>query len=313
MNIHFWGVRGSIPSPLTPAQIQAKITAVVQRISPKDLESLDARQKFISSLPQWLYGTIGGNTPCVQLTTKSGKQIILDAGSGIRVMGKNCPPPADKHYSVFFSHFHWDHIQGFPFFDYAYYPDMNFDIYSPFEKAKEYLVKQMDKPNLYPVDFNAFTKNIDFHTLEPAQKYEIDGIEVQCCMMSHPGDSFSYSFVEDGKKIVYATDVELTDIDNLNKANIDKVFRDADVVILDSQYTLEEASKKEKWGHSAFCYAIDFAVSMNIKTIYLFHHEPTYDDKKIDSILQAARWYAAYISGGKVQVKLAVEGQEIEL
>ena len=89
--------------------------------------------------------------------------------------------------------------------------------------------------------------------------------------------------------------------------------KDAAAVILDSQYTVEEAFAKVNWGHSAFCYAIDFAVHWNIKNIYLFHHEPTYDDKKLNSILQAARWYAQYINHAEIEIYLAKEDMEVEI
>ena len=88
MIIDFWGVRGSIPTPLTDQQIKSKIQAVVQRISPKDLVSQDARQAFLDKLPNWVNGTIGGNTSCVHLKNKNGTNFILDAGSGLRGLGK---------------------------------------------------------------------------------------------------------------------------------------------------------------------------------------------------------------------------------
>lgn len=313
LKIHFWGVRGSIPSPLLAADIQAKINAVVQRITPQDLESFDSREKFIAGLPDWIYGTVGGNSPCIQLTTSSGKEIILDAGSGIRMLGKGRRAPADNHYSIFFSHFHWDHICGFPFFDHAFNPSVNIDIYSAFPKAKDYLAIQMSSMQLFPVLWENFSRNFKFHTLETAKEYEIDGLKIKCCAMSHPGGSFSYSFEEDNKKFVYATDVELMDLQSCREEEVNSVFKDADVVVLDTQYTMEEAQAKEKWGHSAFCYAVDFAIAQNIKKIYLFHHEPTYDDKKIDSILNAAKWYSSFISHDNVKVELGVEGLDVEI
>lgn len=313
MKIHFWGVRGSIPSPLTSNQIKAKINACVQRITPKDLESFDSREKFIADLPDWIYGTVGGNSPCVQLTTASGREIILDAGSGIRILGKERNAPVDNHYSIFFSHFHWDHICGFPFFDHAFNPKVTIDIYSPFEFASDYLAMQMPSVNLFPVLWENFSRNFVFHTMDTRKSYEVDGLKVECCKMSHPGNSYSYSFTEGNRKFVYASDVELMDLDEEGEKDRKRVFSDADVLVIDSQYTLEEAHAKEKWGHSAFCYVIDFAVKMNIKNVYLFHHEPTYDDKKINSILQAAKWYTSYISHDAVKVELAVEGNEVEI
>ena len=146
MNIHFWGVRGSIPAPLTPQQIQAKIAAAIQKITPEDIKSNESREKFLASLPEWLNGTVGGNTPCVEVTSEKGDKLIFDAGTGIRVLGKLGQPAADLHHNILFSHFHWDHIQGLPFYDVIYNPKSSFDIYSPFEKMEDYLRAQMVAP-----------------------------------------------------------------------------------------------------------------------------------------------------------------------
>ena len=311
MKVRFWGVRGSLPTPLTPEQIQSKIMAVIQRIKVEDLESVESRARFVSTLPDWIYGTTGGNTSCIEVKTEK-TEIILDAGTGIRVLGKSKNLPKNNHYHLIFSHFHWDHVQGLPFFDPAYNPASIFDVYSAHENTETYLREQMKTP-YYPVPFDAFTKNFTFHKLQPDKEFFIDDIKVNLSPMSHPGVSYSYSFEHEGKKFVYATDVELKLQDYSNIQNGEKVFRNADCIVLDSQYTVEEAYRKENWGHSAFCYAIDFAVHWNIKKLYLFHHEPTYDDKKINSILQAARWYAQYIDHSEIEINIAREDQEIEI
>ncbi len=312
MLIQFWGVRGSIPACLTSEQIQKKIAAVVQRITPADIASEDARQRFIANLPDWLYGTVGGNTPCVQITTNSGKQFILDAGSGIRVLGKNSSFPEDNHYSLFFSHFHWDHIQGLPFFDPVYNPKFSFDIYSPFPNAKQVLVQQMEKP-YYPVNWKSLTDKIYFHRIIRGIPFDVEGVKVCCCKMRHPGNSYCFSFTEDGKKFVYATDVELNKEAFEHTEERSLVFQNADAVVFDCQYTVEEAAKKENWGHSAFCSAIDFALKWQIKSLYMFHHEPVYDDFKLNSILKAARKYARFVVNNQFKVYLATEGSVIEL
>lgn len=311
MKIHFWGVRGSLPTPIVPEQIQSKIMAVVQRIQPSDLENGETRARFVASLPDWILGTTGGNTPCVEIQDGN-TEIILDAGTGIRVLGKNPSNITSNHFHLFFSHFHWDHIQGLPFFDQAYNPNTVFDIYSAKENTEELLREQMKHP-YYPVSFDSLTKNMTFHNVKQGQAFQVDSFKVNCCNMSHPGVSTSYAFEKDGKKVVYATDVELKTKDFASNAECAAVFKEADIIILDSQYTVEEAYRKANWGHSAFCYAVDFAVHWNIKKIYLFHHEPTYDDKKLDSILNSARWYANYINHSSIQIELAKEGTEINL
>lgn len=310
MNIHFWGVRGSVPTPLTPQQIQSKIMAAIQRVMPKDLESQETRAKFVASLPEWIFGTAGGNTPCVEVNHKN-TTILLDAGTGLRVLGKS--KENAMHYNILFSHYHWDHIQGFPFFDYAFNPDTQFDIYSPWGAAETIFRNQMIEPYSPPSVPKSITKKLYFHTVEAGKSFYIDDIKVTCCKMKHPGDSYSYSMEAAGRKVVYATDVELNNENFEDNSDVKAVFENADVVILDSQYTVEEAAVKKNWGHTAFCYAIDFAIKWNIKSLYLFHHEPAYDDKKLNSLLQAARWYAQYINHSDIKIYLAKEGHEIKL
>lgn len=311
MKIQFWGVRGSLPSPITPQQIQAKISAVIQRLTPKDVVSPEAKEKFISSLPEWLFGTTGGNTPCLSITNKNDIQIVLDCGSGLRSYG-NALKSQNKTFHIFLSHFHWDHIQGLPFFSKAFAPDSKLIFYTFSEDAEQILRKQMVKP-YFPVTFDSFTKNVEFKVLKSGDSFNIEDFKISCCEMSHPGSSFAYSFEENGQKFVYATDVELSQKDYKQDEEHIKTFKDASAIVLDSQYTVEEANEKVNWGHSAFCSAIDFAVFWNIKNLYLFHHEPTYDDKKLNSILTSAKWYAKYIAHSDLNVFLSTENMKIDL
>lgn len=311
MLIHFWGVRGSLPTPISPQQVQSKIMAAVQRISADDIKDEESRARFVSTLPSWIFGTTGGNTSCVEVKS-AGNEIIFDAGTGIRVLGKSKNLPENKVYNLFFTHFHWDHIQGFPFFDAAYDPQSEFNVYSPDADTKKYLEEQMNQP-YYPVPFSALTKKMNFMTLVPGNTINIGDTRIVCCPMSHPGISYSYAVMEGNKKFVFATDVELCTKDFDSSPEIEAVFKDADCLVIDSQYTAEEAYRKQNWGHSAFCYAVDFAVHWGIKNLYLFHHEPTYDDKKLNSILQAARWYAQYITHNDLNIQLAQEDMEIQL
>ncbi len=312
MTIKFFGVRGSIATPLRPDQIQSKISAVVAKITEKDLQSEDAKQRFIANLPQDLFGTVGGNSACVEVVLENGEKIILDAGTGIRVCGKQYSGIANLTFHLLITHFHWDHIQGLPFFDPAFNPTSTLHIYSTCEDAKKLLSDQMSQP-FFPAPFEAFTKNIVFHTLSEYEQFYIGDASLQCKKMFHPGFSYTYKIVENGKTFIHATDVELQQTDFMRTIEADNFFGDADVLVLDSQYTVDDALQKENWGHSAFCYAIDFAHLFNIRELYLFHHEPTYDDKKLYSILKSAQWYSDNVCYGEVRVHLAVEGQEIIL
>lgn len=312
MKVKFWGVRGSLPTPLTPEKIRTKIEAVVQRISVCDLQDSNSRERFVSSLPPSIYGTVGGNSACVEITTKQNDTFILDAGTGIRLLGKKLIQQEKKVFHIFISHFHWDHIQGLPFFDPAYHKETELHFYSPSENIQKILNNQMKYPE-FPVTMDVFTKNVHYHIIDQNFPFYVNGIKVSCKKMSHPGDSYSYSFCEDGKTFIYATDIEIFTKDFEKDGKNDVFFDQADVLVIDSQYTAEEAVEKENWGHSAFCYAVDFASAWNIKKIFLFHHDPGYDDKKVYSILQAARWYASYAVKKDLSLNIAVEGLEVDV
>ncbi|HBB43153.1 MAG TPA: MBL fold metallo-hydrolase [Treponema sp.] len=314
MKVHFWGVRGSLPTPITPAQVQAKIVAAIERITPKDIESEDAKTRFIASLPPWLFGTVGGNTPCIEVVTSSGKQFLLDCGSGLREFGVNGRKPEDNHYTIFMSHFHYDHIQGLPFFGPIYNPNAKIDFYTTFPAAEKIIAGQSICPYL-PLNctWENVKKPFTFHLMHELEPIYIDGVKITCKKMKHPGNSYSFSFEENGKKFIFATDVELQDKDYDRSIEENHFFENADVLVLDSQYTGEEAIAKANWGHSIFCYAVDFANVWNVKKLFFFHHEPTYSDKKIYSILRAAKWYEDYSAKYDVDLNIAVEGQEIEI
>ncbi len=314
MKIKFWGVRGSLPTPLTGDQIKAKINAVLSRVTEKDVKSQEAKMRFISMLPDWLYGTVGGNTACVELRTKTGDVIILDAGTGLRAFSQLGKHPQDLHYHMFMSHLHWDHMQGFPFFGQSFNPKTKIDIYSPFENAEESFEKQSSIPFFPPNGCWKFVKNqITFHTIKEGEPFELCGMTVNSKKMVHPGGSCSYSFVEDGKKFIYATDVELQEKDFDTSVSSNFFFKDADVIVLDSQYTRPEAIKKVNWGHNSFTAAIEFAKTWKCRNLYLFHHEPTYDDKKLESILTTGIDYSSYHSSQDLNIFLAKECQEVEV
>lgn len=312
MKITFWGVRGSLPTPLNAQQVQAKITAAIQRITPKDIESNDARERFISKLPSWLYGTIGGNTACVTVSDEKGHSLILDAGTGLRCYGNSIKNKNNQEFNFFISHFHWDHIQGFPFFNPIYSENSKINIFSGHKNAENLLKVQQNQEN-FPVSFDDLKSKISFYTMEQGKEYKIFGFRVFNCKMNHPGDSYAYSFEHENKKIVYATDTELSDKDLISTPDRELVFKGADGIIIDAQYTMEEANEKENWGHSAFCNAIDFASFWGIKKIFLFHHEPDYDDKKLNTILDSAKWYAEFIVHKEIEIYLATESQEFKI
>jgi len=312
MKIRFWGVRGSIPSPQSPAQIKSKISSILERITPADLESPQTRERFLADLPPWLFGTVGGNTPCIQVESDEYHQFILDAGSGIRELGialsKNRKKTKEIH--LFFSHLHWDHIQGLPFFGPAYDPSVHIHFYSPHSTMEMALKQQMQAP-CFPINMDSMNAKKHFHIL--SDSIQIGDIHIYYKQMNHPGSSYSYMLTDGKKRFIYATDTELSPNDFIRNDENAAFFGGADVLVIDAQYTLGEAIEKYNWGHSAFSLAVDFASNWGISKLLLFHHDPTYDDKKLFSILQSARWYIEHSAIKGLEVLLATEGMEITL
>jgi len=313
MNINFWGVRGSIPAPATPARIKSKISAILEQVTPDDIVDAESRERFMAMLPPWLFGTVGGNSPCISVTFDNLNEcIVFDCGSGLREFGM--AQINDKkiisQYHIFLSHFHWDHLQGLPFFGPCYSPSNKIDFYSPVPDIQKILSGQMAHP-YFPVTLDSMGSNKSYHLLK--NEIKIAGCTVSCKKMNHPGDSYSYCVNENGKRIIYATDVELTSGDFVkNEKNIE-YFNEADLIIIDCQYTLGEAIDKFNWGHSAFSLAVDFAANWNIKHMVMFHHDPAYDDHKLYGILQSARWYLERMNLKGIELTLAYEGLEITI
>ncbi|CEM61178.1 MBL fold metallo-hydrolase [Treponema phagedenis] len=322
MRIHFWGVRGSISAPITPLQIQSKIAAVVQRISEKDIKTQKTREQFIAQLPEWIYGTVGGNTTCVEIETNDGETLIFDAGTGIRELGIDLTRRPDyrkkKHtYHLFFTHFHWDHIQGLPFFIPAFDPRNTIIVYSTRKKAKEFLEEQMKYP-YFPISMlgeDGFAAKFEFRYIKPDEPIiSIGDVDIGWHRVRHPGGCNAYSITEkNGKKVIFSTDTELREQDFEKNEGNKLFYNNTDLMIIDSQYTVPDSIEKQGWGHSTFSIVIDFAASWGIKQVALFHHEPTYDDKKLFSILRSADLYRQHTQVNELRVFLAQEGRDIIL
>ena len=319
MRIHFWGVRGSIPSPMTSLQVQNRIAAVVQRITPKDIESADTREKFLSSLPEWMFGTVGGNTSCVELENSSGDCIIFDAGSGLRELSlglreKSGSSSSGKTFHIFLSHFHWDHIQGLPFFSQGFDPRNQLVFYSTNPDVEKILCDQMKQP-FFPVPLigpGGFRAKMDFiHLNDTVQNLVIGQSRIDWLQVNHPGGCVAYKVTDSDKRFIYSTDTELTRDDFLDTPVNSNFYSDADILVLDSQYTMGEAIEKNGWGHSAFSLSVDFALKWKVKNLVLFHHEPTYSDKKIYTLKQSAEWYREYAGSRLVRIYVAREELEI--
>jgi len=167
-------------------------------------------------------------------------------------------------------------------------------------------------PPYFPVTLDVMRASLRFVQLG-TEGIRLGNARVVPRRMNHPGGCWSYSVLCGGKKVVYSTDTELQPVDFERTPDNAAYFRDADALIIDAQYTLGEAIEKFNWGHSSFSLAADFASTWGIKRLILFHHDPSYDDRKIHKLLQSAEWYADRLATKGPKVILARDGVTIEV
>ena len=287
MDVRFWGTRGSLAKP-----------------GPSTLR-------------------YGGNTSCVEVRT-GGTQIILDCGTGGHGLGQallSTPPPQNGHLLI--SHTHWDHIQGFPFFAPLFVPGNSWDIYAPGklgQKLEQTLAGQMEY-NYFPVTLAQLGAAIRFHDLGEG-RFTIDGVQVTAQYLNHPVLALGYRLESGGSTVVYSADHEPhapnpvarpgeppTHIEDRRHVDL---LADADLVIHDAQYTIEEYAQKTGWGHTPAEWATDYAVAADARRLALFHHDPLRDDDALDRLVDTCR-QRARAAGSGIEVFGAAEGQEIHL
>lgn len=296
--LRFWGVRGSIATPGTDTVFY------------------------------------GGNTSCVEVRVDS-EIIILDAGTGIRRLGLALEDEFKERpmrLSVLITHTHWDHIQGFPFFLPAYNPKNIVTIFG-FKGARQglenTLSSQMENP-YFPISMQQMPGNISIKEVQELN-FNVNGVPIQAQFVSHPGLCTGYRLFTPGGSIVYIPDIELfhrlrarwireTDVmtrserqnDPEEDRNVIDFIRDAEVVILDSQYSALEYEQHVGWGHSCVEDTVAFALHANVKRLYLFHHDPDHNDAAISAMVERAREMVANRRSSLI-VEAAREGVELLL
>lgn len=319
MRVRFWGTRGSIPVALTSADIRRKIERALLAAIAKGVKSADEVQCFIDNdLEFAISHTYGGHSPCVEIDAGGGEFLVCDMGSGARALGnsilarsKNGPPPV---INVVMSHVHWDHIMGFPFFAPAYIPGVRLRIHGCHEVLERAFRLQQSAP-CFPVDFSRLAANIEFVRLHADRDSEIAGFRVRPKLQRHTGDSYGYRFERDGRSIVYSTDSEHKLEDPAETESFVAFFRNADLVIFDAMYSLLDAvSVKEDWGHSSNIVGVEIAQMAQVRHLCMFHHEPAFDDDRIQSILNETLRFEELTRGGHpLKISAAYDGMEIEI
>ncbi|HEY9619641.1 MAG TPA: MBL fold metallo-hydrolase [Crinalium sp.] len=273
-SVRFWGVRGSIPTP--------------------GLETV----------------RYGGNTSCVEIQV-GGKRLIFDGGTGLRALGKSLIPhmPIEAH--LFFTHTHWDRIQGFPFFIPAFKQGNSFHIYGAIgpngASIKQRLSDQMLRPN-FPVPLQVMQSDMHFHNISPGSVIALDNIVVETISLNRPNSALGYRVTWNGYSVVYATDTEHS-ADHMDQ-NLLYLAQQADLLIYDAAYadhTYYDSKASEAMQSIAPWHAgIEVAIAANVKHVVMFHHDPAHEDDFLDQV-------EADVQARFPNVQLAREGMVLYL
>ena len=288
LTLTFWGTRGSIPSP-GPSTVR-----------------------------------YGGNTPCLELRTSEGWLIILDAGTGIRELGRslldrrNGEPIAGD---IFLTHAHWDHIQGIPFFAPLFRKGNRFTIWGSksLPTSIDRVVRDQMSPVVFPVSFEELQARIDFQELAEERR-QGTGYEVAAMGVRHPGGALGYRFSTgnaDGRALVYVSDNELSPEARYDDApgwreKLVAFARGASVLVHDTMYTAEEYRSFVGWGHSTHEQAVELALDADVERLVLFHHRPERTDDEVDRCVESCRAIVAR-RGRHLEVLAAAEGMTLQV
>jgi phosphoribosyl 1,2-cyclic phosphodiesterase len=288
MRIRLWGARGSCPSP-----------------GPNTV-------------------VYGGNTTCVEVRGDDGHLVILDAGTGIRELGRSLVSDSQGQPisgDLIFSHAHWDHIQGLPFFTPAFQAGNSFRLYGApaLLHSLELVLRQQMSPVVFPVAFDELSARMEFRELTGHRAFENE-VDVRAISVRHPGGALGFRVSPSGatsRSVVFIPDNELDRFGDdapgaPTREELVRFAHGARVLIHDAMYTGAEYMEHQGWGHSSYRDAIDFAIAAEVETLVLFHHDPERSDAALVAQLELCRSMVEERNGA-VDVVAAAEGMEIEI
>ncbi|MDB4875662.1 MAG: putative phytochrome sensor protein [Gemmatimonadetes bacterium] len=299
MRLRFWGTRGSIPSP-GPHTVR-----------------------------------YGGNTPCVEVRTESNGLVILDAGTGIRELGRSLLAERRVHgggatggiaADIFLTHAHWDHVQGIPFFAPIFQAGNRFTISAPTTAGGGTsigdVIRDQMGPAVFPVSFSELKAQIDFSEIGERERREGDGYAVTAFGVQHPGGALGYRFAgrtAQGGSFVYISDNELGGgpADGYPahagwREELIEFVRGATLLVHDATYTPREYERHRGWGHSTMDEALALALEAQVQELLLFHHKPERSDDEMDRCVADCQAQAA-AHGSTLRVRAAAEGMTLSV
>lgn len=316
MIIKLYGVRGSLPAPLLNRDYRARLRDVLRLAIDAGLRSHEQVDPFLDGLPEYLNSTTGGDTTCITVR-RDEDLFIVDAGTGLRVLGDELVLGAagrgQARLHILFTHTHWDHIHGLPFFKPLYIPGNEIHFYSPLPDLEDRLAYQTEE-RFFPMPFHRTGSTKVFHQLPIDEVFEIHpGVRIDLHPLKHPGGSVAYRFRDGKHTFVFATDVEFSGDDLLDRTDHRDFFENADLLIMDSQYTLDESFMKMDWGHTSFSMAVNCAVHWKVRNLALTHHEPAYNDRRIYENLEGALEHLQILKKDSPKIFLAREGKAFHM
>lgn len=251
IRLKLWGVRGSLPAPGTQTKV------------------------------------FGGNTSCIEV--RCGEEIfIFDAGSGIRELGLDLLKSMPVKARIFFTHYHWDHISGFPFFVPAYIPGNEFHIYGESKRRrspKKILSGQMVFP-YFPVTLSSMRAKLVFNTVKVGATLKFGNVTIKTHRLNHPFEAMGYKIDYKDSSVAYITDYEHFDQED---TSLIEFVKGADAMIYDSAFNEAEYVTKQGWGHSTWEQGVKLAKAGQVKSLIISHHEPTHDDSHMEKVEKEAK------------------------
>lgn len=234
------------------------------------------------------YNKYGGDTTCIEIRTKSGEIIIVDAGTGIRRLGNKLIQEGLHFFNFIFTHAHWDHLMGLPFFRPLFSSQTKINVFRcPYAGTySERMITRILTPPNFPVKYSDLSAEFSYHEGCP-DSFEIGSVEVVPIHLSHPNGGRGYKFIEDGKTFVFLTDNELKYVHpkGLKQEKYVAFCENADLLIHDAEFTPQEYKKYIEWGHSSYADVLELAFEATVKKLGLFHLNQNRTDKEMDHIV----------------------------